>query len=131
MIDTPKKKQLVSLWVAGFTVLPSFVMAGVVLCILLSQARSVDSQYTEPGIADYQNGNYSKAIQELNTSIEMKRSNPYAYYYLGLSLKKTGDVLCARQSFLNAKSSEQSSKCPDADFIARCDRAINDIDECH
>lgn len=128
MIDTPKKRQLVGLWAAGFMVLASFVMVG----ILFSQARSIDSQYTQPGIADYRNGNYPKAIQELNTSIKLDDGgNSYAYYYLGLSLKKTGDVIRARRAFLDAKSAGCRQKNVNPDFIGRCDRAINDIDDGH
>lgn len=127
MIDTLKKRQQVSLWAAGFMGLASLVMIG----ILFSQTRTVDSQYTQPGIADYRNGSYPKAIQELNTAIQLKPSDPYAHYYLGLTLKKTGDMTGARRALVNAKSSDASSRQPNDAFRDRCDRAINDIDSGH
>ena len=128
MIDTPKKKQLVSLWVAGIMAVPILVMLG----ILFSQSRSVDAQHTQPGIADYRSGNYPRAIQELNTSIKLEGGdNSYAYYYLGLSLKKTGDVVQARRAFLDARSAGNRQKNADPAFIARCDRAISDMDDRH
>lgn len=99
--------------------------------VLVSQARSIGRQYTEPGIADYQNGNYPKAIQELNTAIRLEPGEPYAHYYLGLSLKKTGDVAGARRQFLGARDKEADSRQPNDAFIDRCNRAINDIDDGH
>ena len=87
-----------------------FLATVVLLVVVLSRLGSIDRQYTEPGIADYRNGNYSKAIQELNTAIKLDQGNSYAYYYLGLSLKKTGDVSRARRAFLNAKSCERNSR---------------------
>ena len=101
------------------------------LTVVLSRLGGIDRQYTEPGIADYRNGNYPKAIQELKTSIKLDPGNSYAYYYLGLSLKKTGDVFRARRAFSNAKSCEYNSRTPNPDFIDRCDRGINDVDDGH
>ena len=114
-------------WAVGFF----FFATVALLVVVLSRLGSIDRQYTEPGITDYQNGNYSKAIQELNTSVKLDQGNPYAYYYLGLSLKKTGDVFYARRAFLNARSCEYNAKSVNPAFIARCDRAINDIDDGH
>ena len=125
-MNATTKNQLV-LWATGLGILAVFVWAG----ILVSQVRSVDAKYTQPGIADYQHGNYSKAIQELNTAVKLNSGDSHAYYYLGLSLKKTGDVLRARRAFLDAKSSMENTKYPEADFIARCDKEINDIDDGH
>jgi len=121
-------KNQVYLWAVGLGIIVLFVWAGV----LFSQARSISLKYTEPGIADYQSGNYVKAIQELNTSIKLDDGgNSYAYYYLGLSLKKTGDVIRARRAFLEAKSAGYRQKNVNPAFIDRCDKAINDIDDGH
>ena len=117
-----------ALWAVGLGIIALFVWAG----IIFSQARSISLKYTEPGIADYQSGNYVKAIQELNTSIKLDDGgNSYAYYYLGLSLKKTGDVIRARRAFLEAKSARYRQKNVNPAFIDRCDKAINDIDDGH
>ena len=127
MIDTPKKKQLVAFGAAGFMGLTSLVMIG----ILFSRTRTVDSQYTQPGISDYRNGNYPRATQELKTAIQLEPSDPYAHYYLGLTLKKTGDITGARRALVDAKSSDAASRQPSDTFRDRCDRAINDIDSGH
>ena len=74
--------------------------------IFVFYMRSVGIKYTMPGIADYQSGNYPRVIQELNTSIKLNGADPDAFYYLGLSLEKTGDVVHARRAFLHAKSCE-------------------------
>ncbi len=100
-------------WGLGFFFLATFMALG----IFCSRLASIDRRYTEPGIADYRNGNYSQAIQEQNTSIKLDPGNSYAYYYLGLSLRKTGDAFHARRAFLNARSSEGSSRTPNPDFI--------------
>jgi len=120
-------KNQVYLWAVGHGIIALFVWAGV----LFSQARSISLKYTEPGIADYQSGNYSKAIQELSTAIKLEPSESYAHYYLGLSLKKTGDMTGARRALVNAKSSDASSRQPSDAFRDRCDRAINDIASGH
>ena len=127
MIDTPKKKNQIALCAAGFMLLASLMMVG----IILSQGRSTSSRYTQPGIADYRNGNYPRAIQELSTAIKLEPSESYAHYYLGLSLKKTGDMTGARRALVDAKSSDASSRQPSDAFRDRCDRAINDIDSGH
>lgn len=114
-------------WGLGFF----FLVTVVLLVIVLSRLGGVDRQYTEPGITNYRNGNYTKAIQELNTSIKLDPGNPYAYYYLGLSLKSTGDVFHARHAFLSARSCEAHSRTPNPDFTDRCNKAINDIDDGH
>ena len=114
-------------WGLGFFFLATVAL----LVVVLSRLGSIDRQFTEPGIADYRNGNYPKAIQELNTAIKLDQGNSYAYYYLGLSLKKTGDAFHARRAFLNAKSCERNSRNSNPDFIDRCDKAMNDIDDGH
>lgn len=114
-------------WGLGFFFLATVVL----LIVILARLGSTDRQFTEPGITDYRNGNYPRAIQELKTSIKLDQGNPYAYYYLGLSLRKTGDVFEARRAFLNAKSCEQNSRNHNPDFTDRCDKAINDIDDGH
>ena len=125
-MNAATKNQLV-LWATGLGILAVFVWAGV----LISQARSIDSQYTQPGVADYQNGNYSKAIQELNTSVKLNSGDSHAYYYLGLSLKKTGNVSRARRVFMAARETEAHSRNHSVAFEDRCRKEINDIDDGH
>lgn len=121
------KKGQVFLWVTGSGWLA--VVVGFVIFVV--QMNNVNTQYTQPGIADYRNGNYSRAIQELNTSIQRNGTDRAAFYYLGLSLKKTGNVVGARRAFLDAQTCEARSKYPDSAYMKRCDKEINDIDDGH
>ena len=120
-------KNQVFLWVVGsccLTLIVGFI-------IFVFQMNNVNTQYTQPGIADYQNGNYPKAIKELRISIQRNGTDRAAFFYLGLSLKKTGDVVRARRAFLDAKSCEARSRNPNSAYMERCDKEINDIDDGH
>lgn len=78
------KKGQVFLWVVGSGCLA--LVIGFVIFVV--QMNNVNTQYTQPGIADYRNRKYSKAIQELNISIQRNGADRAAFWYLGLSLKK-------------------------------------------
>src|SRR5437867_12796839 len=58
----------------------------------------------ERGIERYSKGNFSEAVEALKEAVKKQRKASDAWYYLGLSLPRAGEIEDARKAFDNTIS---------------------------